>query len=122
MIQNKTNTSTETRPMRDDERQRQFTVLNGQAVLANQSLDGALIQWASGLDLVARIDRKSIYGNPFVMPGDGDRDTVCDSFEIFLKLKPSIRKTLPSLKGKVLVCHCYPARCHGLSILKAMGA
>ena len=108
--------------MRDDERQRQFTVLNGQAVLANESLDTALIQWATGLDKVARIDRRTIYGNPFLMPSDGTRDTVCDSFDGYLRHKPSLLKTLPSLRGKVLVCHCYPARCHGLSILEAMGA
>jgi hypothetical protein len=108
--------------MRDDEKQRQFEVENGRAVIANQSLDGALIQWASGLDLVARIDRESIYGNPFRMPADGDRDTVCNSFDGYLKHKPSILKTLPSLRGKVLICHCVPARCHGLSILEAMGA
>ena len=108
--------------MRPDEKQRQFEVENGRAVIANQSLDGALIQWASGLDLVARIDRESIYGNPFRMPGDGTRDTVCDSFDGYLRHKPSLLKTLPALRGKVLICHCYPARCHGLSILEAMGA
>ena len=108
--------------MRDDEKQRQFEVENGRAVIANQSLDGALIQWATGLDKVARIDRESIYGNPFRMPGDGTRDEVCDAYGLYLKHKPSILKTLPSLKGKVLICHCYPERCHGLSILEAMGA
>ena len=108
--------------MRDDEKQRQFEVENGRAVLANESLDGALIQWATGLDKVARIDRRTIYGNPFLMPSDGTRDTVCDSFDGYLRHKPSLLKTLPSLKGKVLVCHCVPARCHGLSILAMMGA
>ncbi len=91
-------------------------------MIANESLDGALIAWASGLDLVARIDRKSVYGNPFEMPGDGDRDTVCNSFKGYLRDKPSIRKTVHKLKGKVLICHCVPLRCHGLSILEAMGA
>ncbi len=108
--------------MRDDERQRQFTVSNGGTVIANESLDGALIAWASGLDLVARIDRRSVYGNPFEMPKDGDRDAVCDAYGPYLQHKPSILKTLPSLKGKVLLCHCYPKRCHGLAILEAMGA
>ena len=108
--------------MRPDERQRQFTVLNGQAVLANESLDTALIQWATGLDLVARIDRRTVYGNPFAMPSDGTRDEVCDAYGLYLKHKPSILKTLPSLRGKVLICHCVPARCHGLSILAMMGA
>jgi Domain of unknown function (DUF4326) len=108
--------------MRDDERQRQFEVSNGGTVIANEALDGALIAWASGLDKVARIDRRTIYGNPFEMPKDGDRDAVCNAYGLYLKHKPSIRKSLPSLNGKVLICHCYPARCHGLSILEAMGA
>ena len=108
--------------MRDDEKQRQFEVENGRAVLANESLDGALIQWATGLDLVARIDRRTVYGNPFAMPSDGTRDEVCDAYGLYLKHKPSILKTLPSLWGMVLICHCVPARCHGLSILAMMGA
>ena len=55
------------------------------------------------------------------MPGDGDRDAVCDAYEKhYIKNKPSILKTLDSLRGKVLICHCYPERCHGLTILEAM--
>ena len=91
-------------------------------MIANESLDTALIQWATGLDKVARIDRRTVYGNPFAMPSDGTRDEVCDAYGLYLKHKPSILKTLPSLRGKVLICHCVPARCHGLSILEAMGA
>lgn len=110
-----------TSPWRDDEHQRHFAVAKGQAVIANESLDKNLIEWATRLDKVVRIDRGSIYGNPFTMPGDGDRDAVCDAYEKhYIKNKPSILKTLDSLRGKVLICHCYPERCHGLTILEAM--
>jgi Domain of unknown function (DUF4326) len=110
-----------TAPWREDERQRHSAVAKGQAVIANEELDKNLIEWARRLDKVVRIDRGTIYGNPFTMPGDGDRDAVCDAYEKhYLKNKPSILKTLSSLKGMVLVCHCYPERCHGLTILEAM--
>jgi Domain of unknown function (DUF4326) len=110
-----------TAPWREDERQRHSAVAKGQAVIANEELDKNLIEWARRLDKVVRIDRGTIYGNPFTMPGDGDRDAVCDAYEKhYIKNKPSILKTLPALKGMVLVCHCYPERCHGLTILEAM--
>ena len=110
-----------TSPWRDDEHQRHFAVAKGQAVIANEEKDKNLIEWATRLDKVVRIDRGTIYGNPFTMPGDGDRDAVCDAYEKhYIKNKPSILKTLDSLRGKVLVCHCYPERCHGLTILEAM--
>jgi len=110
-----------TAPWREDERQRHSAVAKGQAVIANEELDKNLIEWATRLDKVVRIDRGTIYGNPFTMPGDGDRDAVCDAYEKhYIKNKPSILKTLSALKGMVLVCHCYPERCHGLTILEAM--
>lgn len=110
-----------TAPWREDERQRHSAVAKGQAVIANEELDKNLIEWARRLDKVVRIDRGTIYGNPFTMPGDGDRDAVCDAYEKhYIKNKPSILKTLPALNGMVLVCHCYPERCHGLTILEAM--
>ena len=110
-----------TSPWRDDEHQRHFAVAKGQAVIANEEKDKNLIEWATRLDKVVRIDRGTIYGNPFTMPGDGDRDAVCDAYEKhYIQNKPSILKTLDSLRGKVLICHCYPERCHGLTILEAM--
>jgi hypothetical protein len=27
--------------------------------------------------------------------------------------KPSILNDLKKIKGKVLICHCFPERCHG---------
>jgi hypothetical protein len=54
------------------------------------------------------------WGNPFEMPGDGDRDTVCDYYALsYLPLRSSLLTEIHSLKGKVLACWCYPERCHG---------
>lgn len=106
-------------PWLDDEKERKAKVEAGQSVVANQQRDKNLIQWAESKGKVVRVDRGSAFGNPFILGTDGDRDAVCDAYENhYLPHKPSILKTLPTLKGKVLVCHCYPARCHAESLLK----
>jgi hypothetical protein len=103
-----------TNPWLDDEKERKAAVVAGQAVIANAERDKNLIQWADKKGLVVRIDRGSLFGNPFLLEKDGDRNAVCDSYrDHYLPNKPSIQKQLPELKGKVLVCHCYPERCHG---------
>lgn len=101
---------------RPDERKRQALVTNGTTVVANASLDKNLICWAESEGLAVRIDRGTKYGNPFILGEDGDRDEVCDAYEThYLPNKPSIveRMDAGELTGKVLVCHCYPERCHG---------
>lgn len=99
----------------ESELDRRSIVENGGTVVANmhQETDRALIHWAKTTGRFARIDRNSDWGNPFEMPTDGDRDTVCDSYEIFFPRKFSLHNRLDELKGKVLGCWCYPQRCHG---------
>jgi ParB-like chromosome segregation protein Spo0J len=104
---------------RSDERKRQKQVENGITVLANQSMDKNLILWAEQKGFAVRIDRSSKYGNPFILDQDGDRDEVCDAFKLhYLPFKKSIQKDAEKLIGKVLVCHCYPDRCHGDSLIE----
>lgn len=99
---------------RDDERERQGLCKGSMAVVANASKDQNLIAWAEKEGIAVRIDRGSKYGNPFVLGQDGDRDCVCRSYEKhYLPHKPSIARDIESLAGKVLVCHCYPEKCHG---------
>jgi ParB-like chromosome segregation protein Spo0J len=101
---------------RKDERDRQAAVERGLTVVANASADKNLIAWAERERLAVRIDRGTRFGNPFVLDEDGDRDDVCDAYEQhYLPHKPSINERIESgdLAGKVLVCHCYPQRCHG---------
>lgn len=101
---------------RQDERDRQAEVESGLTVVANAASDKNLIAWAERNRLAIRIDRSTRYGNPFVLHEDGDRDEVCDSYERhYLVRKPSITERIDAgeLTGKVLVCHCYPQRCHG---------
>jgi hypothetical protein len=101
---------------RQDERVRQTQVNDGITVVANAAADKNLICWAEREGLAVRIDRSTRYGNPFVLNEDGDRDEVCDAYERhYLPHKPSITERIEAgdLAGKVLVCHCYPHRCHG---------
>jgi myosin heavy subunit len=101
--------------------ERKSLVENGKTVVASKRndangkpVDNALIAWAEQQGLLIKIDRTTEWGNPFEMSTDGSRDEVCDNYaNHFLKYKPSLQKQLHKLKGKVLVCWCYPLRCHG---------
>ena len=102
------------------ELERKEHVLKGITVVANKRKDGdlALIAWAQKEGLYVPIDRTSDWGNPFVMntnknTADGDRDTVCNSYDMFFQLKLSLHVRVGELKGKVLGCWCFPDRCHG---------
>lgn len=107
-----------TDPWSKDERDRQEKVQLGRTVIANANQDKNLIQWAEKVGKAIRIDRGTKYGNPFILPQDGDRDYVCDCFEKnYLPKKPSILKDAELLCGKVLICHCYPERCHGDALI-----
>ena len=103
----------------EDELKRKAIVEAGGTVVANmhQDKDRALLTWARKTDRFVRIDRSSDWGNPFEMGDDGDRDTVCDSYEIFFPRKFSLHNRLDELKGKVLGCWCYPSRCHGMYLI-----
>lgn len=103
-----------------DQMERQAAVTRGETVLANMgaddvgnAIDRALIDWADASGLLVRIDRKSDWGNPFVMGEDGDRATVIESFRTYYALKPSLHRRIDELCGKVLACWCCPDACHG---------
>lgn len=94
----------------------------GRTVVLNASSDARVIGWAQPKGLVVYVDRTSPWGNPFVLNADGDRDQVCDAYaEHYLPHKPSLQGKLASLKGKGLVCHCAPLRCHA-DVLKELAA
>lgn len=99
----------------DDEMKRRKIVEAGGTVVANMhsGKDEYLLRWARSSDRFVRIDRQSDWGNPFEIPSDGDRDAVCDSYEIFFPRKFSLHNRIDELRGKVLGCWCYPLRCHG---------
>ena len=107
-----------TDPWLDDEKERKAEVKAGNAVVANAQRDKNLIQWAESKGLAVRVDRGSLFGNPFILEADGDRNAVCDAYaKHYLPHKPSIRAALNGLRGKVLICHCYPERCHASALI-----
>lgn len=85
----------------------------GETVVLNMNTHFHVIRYAKDHNLYQQIDRFSEWGNPFYLGSDGDRDEVCDGYEIYLKYKKSLHSKLPELKGKALACHCAPLRCHG---------
>jgi len=104
---------------RKDERDRQERCEGGATVVANASNDKNLIAWAEAEGLAVRVDRGTRYGNPFILGEDGDRDDVCDAYRLhYLPHKPSIAERAGDLVGKVLICHCYPERCHAEYLVK----
>lgn len=58
--------------------------------------------------------RPTKYGNPFSIGKDGNRNEVCEKFE--KEILPDLDVT--ELRGKDLVCWCFPLRCHCDAILK----
>lgn len=88
----------------------------GETVVLNMrgEVHGHLWAWAERSGLAERIDRRSIWGNPFILGDDGDRDTVCDAYaNVYLPHKPRLLSEIADLKGRALGCWCAPARCHG---------
>lgn len=106
-----------TDPWSTTERERQALAQKGVAVVANAHTDKNLIAWEEVEGKAMRVDRGTKFGNPFILNDDGTRDHVCDCYEHnYLPNKPSITNLIDSLKGKVLICHCYPLRCHANSL------
>ena len=64
------------------------------------------------------IGRGTIYGNPFRIGTHGSRDKVCDLFEEWIVKQPWFDAACQQLRGRNLMCHCVPDRCHGETWLK----
>ena len=61
------------------------------------------------------VGRPSKWGNPFKMHCEGERDLVCDQFDMHLGMN---QIDCSELRGKDLVCWCAPLRCHADSLLR----
>ena len=85
---------------------------------------------ANGVYIGRSACRQFHFGNPFVIGVDGGRDEVCDKFETWLRgedhhhIEPERREwvlaNMHSMRGKVLMCFCAPARCHGETYIKLL--
>lgn len=60
------------------------------------------------------IGRGSVWGNPFIIGKDGDRDLVIRKFQAYAEWRLSKEPDwLEPLRGKDLSCYCAPQACHG---------
>jgi hypothetical protein len=112
----------------DEELRLRSLLEEGMTVVVNLHSHETLIQWATERDKFVRIDRKTAWGNPFLMgdnadPKDGNRADVIAAYrDHYLPNKPSLRARLDELRGKALGCWCAPEPCHGDVLLEALEA
>lgn len=60
-----------------------------------------------------RIDRKTKWGNPFIIGVDGTREEVIRKYAYWVTEQEHLMSSLHELKGKKLGCWCKPKCCHG---------
>lgn len=102
------------KPMPDEDAAIIKSLEAGRAVVVNQERHAHAMTWAEKNGKLERVDRASPWGNVFILDQDGNRDAVCDNYrDHYLPHKPSLLKKIGTLRGKALVCHCAPLRCHG---------
>lgn len=76
-----------------------------------------------GEDYDVYIGRGSVWGNPYRIGHDGDREEVIRKYEYdfqrkFLKAFENFEKNSKKINGRILACHCKPYACHGDVIAK----
>lgn len=68
------------------------------------------------------IMRPNEFGNPFILGRDGNRDECLEKYKQWVMAQPNLIKHIKKvLKGKDLVCCCYPKKCHGNILLQIAG-
>lgn len=71
------------------------------------------------------VGRPSIFGNPFTIGKNGNREEVIEKYrDYFLnKINSNLqfKKAVEKLRGKVLGCWCYPKDCHARIIIDYLG-
>jgi len=77
-----------------------------------------------GREGVTKIDRSTIFGNPFVLKKDGGEYTREESVEEYekwfydkIETDEKFKKSVEDLQGEVMGCWCKPKECHGDVIL-----
>jgi len=99
----------------DDELDLLNNVRAGRTVVVNMRGSGhpRFWEWAKDNGLAVRIDRKTKWGNPYVIGDDGTRDEVLRRYGAHLWHTPPLITDALALKGKALGCWCAPDGCHG---------
>lgn len=96
---------------------------NGKTVVISEHKHPNLKAYADSKGLLVNIMRPTsggtIYGNKEDMKDKSveERNRVCDEFER-VQSKEYTEDQIAALKGKVLMCRCKPARCHGDTLVR----
>jgi hypothetical protein len=109
-----------TTPWTDEERALRRDLEAGTTVVINMKRHPNVVRWAREQGLLQRIDRRTVWGNPFKLGQDGDRREVIDSYAQYLAGTASLIDRLGELRGKALACWCAPEPCHGDVLLDAI--
>lgn len=87
----------------------------------------SLKTYSGNKSTITPADRTTIFGNPFPMRSEADRDAVCDEYHEYfierMESDPGFALQVDRLAEKAqtegylrLGCHCAPKRCHGNTI------
>lgn len=94
----------------------------GRTVVVSMRDHKNLWRWAEAAGVAVRVDRKSPWGNPFLLGDDGPRADVIRLYaEAYWPHKKLLRQQVGTLRGKILGCWCHPQPCHGDHIAKEAG-
>ena len=70
--------------------------------------------------VVTRVDRTTVFGNPYIIGPDGDRIEVIETYKLnfyeSISLNPMFKDKILTLMGKKLYCWCDPEPCHAHTI------
>jgi hypothetical protein len=85
-----------------------------ETIVVSYRIHERLIAWCEQAGMLVRIDRRSEWGNPFVLTEDGDRGAVIANYVAhYLPYKPSLLGKRGEIASKALACWCAPKPCHG---------
>ena len=75
------------------------------------------------VDGLVRIDRRTRWGNPWIVGRDGSRAEVIARYRVDLwrriRARDVLLEDLADLHGRTLLCHCHPLPCHGDVLVRA---
>lgn len=99
---------------KEKELERRQALEAGRGAVCNITKDKRLFEWGKEQGLYIYIGRGSnMWGNPYKIPRDGNRQEVCRKFEEYYFKSKELQRNIHELKGKLLGCYCYPEQCHG---------
>ena len=92
--------------------QAQALLSAGQTVVCHCRRDAELVEWAKERGLYVYCGRPSMWGNPYTLRSEAQRQVVIAQYEAWLGGQPHLIRLVGSLRGRLLGCWCAPKACH----------